>query len=49
VLQLPFKPLLRLRHHCRLCGKLFCHGCSSKQMLLPPRFKERCEHFGFVC
>ncbi|KAF6266021.1 hypothetical protein COO60DRAFT_1676403 [Scenedesmus sp. NREL 46B-D3] len=39
--QLPFKPLLRLRHHCRLCGKLFCHGCSSKQLLLPPRFKER--------
>eukprot|EP00882_Tetradesmus_deserticola_P026988 GHRQ01029819.1.p1 GENE.GHRQ01029819.1~~GHRQ01029819.1.p1 ORF type:complete len:197 (+),score=53.85 GHRQ01029819.1:181-771(+) len=40
--QLPFKPLLRLRHHCRLCGKLFCHACSSKQLLLPPRFKERC-------
>jgi hypothetical protein len=39
--QLPFKPLLRLRHHCRLCGKLFCHSCSSKQLLLPPRFKER--------
>lgn len=39
--QLPFKPLLRLRHHCRLCGKLFCHGCCSKQLLLPPRFKER--------
>eukprot|EP00878_Enallax_costatus_P005460 GHUV01005731.1.p1 GENE.GHUV01005731.1~~GHUV01005731.1.p1 ORF type:complete len:268 (+),score=50.43 GHUV01005731.1:75-878(+) len=39
--QLPFKPLMRLRHHCRLCGKLFCHGCSSKQLLMPPRFKER--------
>lgn len=39
--QLPFKAIVRLRHHCRLCGKLFCHSCSSKQLLLPPRFKER--------
>jgi hypothetical protein len=36
-----FKPLLRLRHHCRLCGKLYCHSCSSKQLLLPVGFKER--------
>jgi hypothetical protein len=47
-LQLPFKPLLRLRHHCRLCGKLFCNSCSNKQLLLPPRFKERCVRGG-VC
>ncbi|KAF8059433.1 Sh3yl1 [Scenedesmus sp. PABB004] len=37
----PFKPLMRLRHHCRLCGRLFCHACSARQLLLPPRFKER--------
>jgi hypothetical protein len=39
--QLPFKPLLRLRHHCRMCGKIFCHPCCKKLLLLPPRFKER--------
>lgn len=33
----PFKPLVRLRHHCRLCGLIFCHGCSSKRVLLPPK------------
>lgn len=37
----PFKPLLRLRHHCRLCGKVFCDACSSSRLLLPPRFRER--------
>lgn len=39
--QLPFKAVLRLRHHCRLCGKIFCHSCSSKKLLLPPKFHER--------
>jgi hypothetical protein len=34
----PFKPLVRLRHHCRLCGLIFCHGCSSKRVLLPPKY-----------
>mmetsp|Transcript_8078 Transcript_8078/g.12496 ORF Transcript_8078/g.12496 Transcript_8078/m.12496 type:complete len:529 (-) Transcript_8078:73-1659(-) len=24
------------RHHCRLCGKIFCGKCSSKRALLPP-------------
>jgi hypothetical protein len=33
----PFKPLVRLRHHCRLCGLIFCHSCSSKKVLLPPK------------
>ncbi|GBF96574.1 hypothetical protein Rsub_09157 [Raphidocelis subcapitata] len=38
---LPFKPLLRLRHHCRLCGKVFCHACCGKRLLLPPRYNQR--------
>jgi hypothetical protein len=37
----PFKPLVRLRHHCRLCGLIFCHGCSSKRVLLPPKYASR--------
>jgi len=38
---LPFKALLRLRHHCRLCGKVFCHACCGKRLLLPPRYNQR--------
>ena len=39
---LPFKPLARLRHHCRLCGKIFCHACCHKKLLLPPKYADRC-------
>lgn len=38
---LPFKALTRLRHHCRLCGKIFCHACCHKRLLLPPRYMQR--------
>lgn len=38
---LPFKPLLRLRHHCRLCGKVFCNACCARRLLLPPRYNQR--------
>ena len=24
------------RHHCRLCGKIFCNRCSDKRALIPP-------------
>jgi hypothetical protein len=24
------------RHHCRLCGKIFCHRCSDQRTLVPP-------------
>eukprot|EP00735_Rhodelphis_limneticus_P011262 TRINITY_DN4342_c0_g1::TRINITY_DN4342_c0_g1_i1::g.21167::m.21167 TRINITY_DN4342_c0_g1::TRINITY_DN4342_c0_g1_i1::g.21167 ORF type:complete len:596 (-),score=103.44,sp/Q7Z3T8/ZFY16_HUMAN/42.42/1e-16,FYVE/PF01363.16/5.4e-19,START/PF01852.14/9.8e-05,START/PF01852.14/3.7e+03,FYVE_2/PF02318.11/0.0024,RRP7/PF12923.2/0.14,RRP7/PF12923.2/1.2e+02,CRCB/PF02537.10/0.55,HypA/PF01155.14/1.1 TRINITY_DN4342_c0_g1_i1:238-1989(-) len=27
--------LLRRRHHCRACGKVFCAVCSSRRMVLP--------------
>lgn len=38
----PFLPLFRMRHHCRLCGKLFCDECTSRRRHLPPKFPERC-------
>jgi hypothetical protein len=30
-----FNPLNR-RHHCRLCGKIFCNDCSNQRALIPP-------------
>lgn len=39
--QQPFWFLRRARHHCRLCGGLFCHGCTAWRALLPPKFQER--------
>ena len=30
-----FNPINR-RHHCRLCGKIFCNKCSSQRALIPP-------------
>lgn len=33
--QTEFNPLNR-RHHCRLCGKIFCHDCSKQRSLIPP-------------
>ena len=26
---------LKRRHHCRACGQIFCHACSSKQAPIP--------------
>lgn len=26
---------MRRRHHCRACGQIFCHACSSKQAPIP--------------
>lgn len=28
--------LINRRHHCRLCGKIFCNQCTSKRALIPP-------------
>lgn len=30
-----FNPINR-RHHCRLCGKIFCNNCSNQRTLIPP-------------
>ncbi|GIL55177.1 hypothetical protein Vafri_10769 [Volvox africanus] len=38
---LPFRPFTRLRHHCRLCGKIFCSACCFKKALLPPKYGVR--------
>lgn len=38
---MPFRPFTRLRHHCRLCGKIFCHSCCHKQALLPAKYNLR--------
>ena len=27
---------LNRRHHCRLCGRIFCHDCSNQKALIPP-------------
>ena len=35
-----FKLLVRPRHHCRLCGQLFCGVCCARRLLLPPRFQQ---------
>lgn len=28
--------LLERKHHCRYCGKIFCHSCSNTKCLIPP-------------
>lgn len=33
--QTAFSLFLR-RHHCRMCGGVFCHKCSDKQLVLKP-------------
>jgi hypothetical protein len=30
-----FNPINR-RHHCRMCGKIFCNDCSNQRTLIPP-------------
>jgi len=32
-----FHPLLNRKHHCRLCGNIFCHHpCTDQKALIPP-------------
>lgn len=33
--RIEFNPLIR-RHHCRMCGKIFCGSCSNQRALIPP-------------
>eukprot|EP00735_Rhodelphis_limneticus_P013325 TRINITY_DN695_c0_g1::TRINITY_DN695_c0_g1_i1::g.28874::m.28874 TRINITY_DN695_c0_g1::TRINITY_DN695_c0_g1_i1::g.28874 ORF type:complete len:393 (-),score=67.09,sp/Q9URW6/YIE2_SCHPO/47.14/7e-53,DUF500/PF04366.7/9.3e-38,FYVE/PF01363.16/3.1e-19,zf-Sec23_Sec24/PF04810.10/2.3,C1_4/PF07975.7/0.21,C1_4/PF07975.7/8.3e+03,IBR/PF01485.16/4.1 TRINITY_DN695_c0_g1_i1:105-1235(-) len=28
----------KLRHHCRMCGKVFCGNCSNKKSMLPVKY-----------
>lgn len=34
------RALRRARHHCRLCGGIFCATCSCNFLLLPPKFQK---------
>jgi len=34
--QKKFDKLFSRRHHCRLCGRLFCQDCSNTRSLIPP-------------
>ncbi len=31
-----FDAFFQRKHHCRLCGDLFCHDCSNTRSLIPP-------------
>ena len=33
-----FDNFFNRRHHCRLCGDIFCHLCSEQKALIPPSF-----------
>ena len=33
------RPFTRLRHHCRLCGLIFCDACCRLRAMLPPKFQ----------
>lgn len=37
----PFTALTRGRHHCRLCGQIFCRTCTEGRCLLPVKFRMR--------
>ncbi|XP_010535787.1 PREDICTED: uncharacterized protein LOC104810979 [Tarenaya hassleriana] len=37
----PFTAIIRGRHHCRLCGGIFCRNCSKGRCLMPIKFRER--------
>lgn len=36
-----FQALTRGRHHCRLCGGIFCRACSKGKCLMPIKFREK--------
>jgi len=34
-----FDGIVERRHHCRLCGKVVCQNCSSRNAMLPPEWR----------
>ncbi|MCO5550456.1 hypothetical protein L7F22_003943 [Adiantum nelumboides] len=36
-----FQAITRGRHHCRLCGGIFCRACSKGKCLMPMKFREK--------
>jgi len=45
--QSPFDAFLNRKHHCRLCGLVFCNNCSNTRSLIPPR-KVRVSIYRFI-
>eukprot|EP01103_Thecamoeba_quadrilineata_P004874 TRINITY_DN14750_c0_g1_i1.p1 TRINITY_DN14750_c0_g1~~TRINITY_DN14750_c0_g1_i1.p1 ORF type:complete len:924 (+),score=187.45 TRINITY_DN14750_c0_g1_i1:27-2798(+) len=42
-----FTTIIR-RHHCRICGRVFCHACSCKELVVPSDFQIKGQTSNFL-